>query len=56
MLQDIAGIGAALIVALDDGLDLVTGTLEVIDSTSQAVTLSLRCYYMLSLQRTRTAV
>jgi hypothetical protein len=38
MFQDIAGIGPALIVALDVGLDLVTGTLEVINSTSQAVT------------------
>lgn len=37
MFQDIAGIGPALIVALDDGLDRVTGTLEVIDSTSQSV-------------------
>ena len=37
MLQDIAGIGAPLIVALDDGLDMVTGTFEVIDATGQSV-------------------
>lgn len=37
MLQDVAGIGAPLIIALDDGLDMVTGTFEVIDATGQSV-------------------
>ena len=37
MFQDIAGIGPALIVALDDGLDMVTGTFQVIDASGQSV-------------------
>lgn len=37
MFQDIAGVGPALIVAFDDGLDMVAGTFEVMDATCQSV-------------------